>query len=125
LATIASSNPNGASVRHSYYDLNRLSVVTNNRLNATTTYANDAANNLDKATYPNGVTSIFSFDSLDRVSTLSSQVSSYTYQRGAVGNLTAVSEPSGRSVQWSYGSVNHLTGETIASDPAKKKGSVR
>ena len=50
--------------------------------------------------------STFAYDALNRVSSLSSPVSGYTYQRGPVGNLTAVSEQSGRAVQWSYDGIN-------------------
>ena len=43
VASIASSNPNGASMSYTYDDLNRLSTVVDNRLagNNTTTYSYD------------------------------------------------------------------------------------
>jgi YD repeat-containing protein len=54
VASIQSSNANGANVGYSYDELNRLSTVVDNRLtgNNTTSYAYDPANNLTTATYP-------------------------------------------------------------------------
>ena len=75
-------------------------------------------------TYPNGVQSTFTYDTLNRVTGLSSQVSGYTYQRGPTGNLTSATEPSGRTADWSYDGIYRLTNETIACDPSGKNGSV-
>jgi len=84
VVSIASSNTNGASMSYTYDSLNRLSTVVDNRLSGsnTTTYSYDDASNVGTVTYPNGVQSTFAYDTLNRVSGLSSQVSGYTYQRG-------------------------------------------
>ncbi len=61
VATIASSNTNGASLTYTYDVLNRLSTVTDNRLVAlgstsgVTNYSYDPVGNLSGYTYPNGV----------------------------------------------------------------------
>jgi YD repeat-containing protein len=90
VASIASSNTNGASMSYTYDSLNRLSTAVDNRLSGsnTTTYTYDNASNVGTVTYPNGVQSTFTYDTLNRVSGLSSQPASYAYQRGPTGNLT-------------------------------------
>jgi YD repeat-containing protein len=87
VASIQSSNPNGASVGYTYDGLNRLSSVIDNRLsgNNTTSYAYDPAGNLATATYPNGLQSIFNYDSLNRLTAVATPVSGYTYQLGPPG----------------------------------------
>ena len=56
VASIASSNVNGASMSYTYDTLDRLSTVVDNRLSAsqnTTTYNPRRCNSLATATYPN------------------------------------------------------------------------
>jgi RHS repeat-associated protein len=65
------------------------------------------------------VQSTFTYDTLNRVTGLSSGPASYTYQRGPTGNLTSDTESSGRTVNWTYDGIYRLTNETISSDPAK------
>jgi YD repeat-containing protein len=131
VASIQSSNANGASVSYGYDDLNRLSTVVDNRLpgNNTTTYAYDPANNLTTATYPNGLQSAMSYDALNRITGLAAsssvaEVSGYRYQRSATGNLTSASELNGRTINWSYDGIYRLTNEVIASDPHNVDGSI-
>ena len=59
---------NGASMSYTYDDLDRLSTVVDNRLsvNNTTTYSYDSASNVATVTYPNGVQSTFTYDTLNR-----------------------------------------------------------
>jgi YD repeat-containing protein len=125
--TITSSNQNGISVSFTYDGLGRLSTVEDSRLpgNQTTTYTYDAASNLATAVYPNqSQPSSFTFDTLNRLTGLSTPVSSYTYQLGAVGNRTSVTEGTGRTANWTYDKIYRLTNETIGADPANKDGSV-
>jgi RHS repeat-associated protein len=126
VASIASLNSNGASVSYTYDDLDRLSTVTDNRLSGpnTTTYSYDSANNVATVNYPNGVQSTFSYDTQNRVTGLTSQVSGYTYHRGATGNLTSATESTGRTVSWSYDGIYRLTNETISLAPSGHNGSV-
>jgi RHS repeat-associated protein len=126
VASLESSNTNGASVSYTYDDLNRLSTVVDNRLtgNQTTTYSYDSASNLATVTYPNGIQATFTFDQLNRVSQLVTPVAGYTYQRDPTGNKTSVVELNGRTSNWTYDGINQLTNETIASAPSGKNGSV-
>jgi RHS repeat-associated protein len=126
IESISSSNANGASMSYTYDNLDRLSTVVDNRLsgNNTTTYNYDNASNVATVTYPNGVQSTFAYDTLNRVTGLSSQPVSYTYQRGPTGNLSSVAESSGRAVNWSYDGIYRLTNETINLAPSGHNGSV-
>jgi RHS repeat-associated protein len=126
VASIASSNTNGASMSYTYDDLNRLTAVVDGNLNGsgTTAYTYDNASNVATVTYPNGVQSTFTYDTLNRVSGLSSQPASYTYQRGPTGNLTGATESNGRTESWSYDGIYRLTNETISLAPSGKNGSV-
>jgi RHS repeat-associated protein len=126
VASIQSSNANGASVAYTYDDLNRLSTVADNRLagNNTTSYAYDPASNLSTATYPNGVQSVMTYDALNRITGLATQNSGYIYQRGPTGNLTSATELNGRTVNWSFDAIYRLTNEAITSDPNQVNGSV-
>jgi YD repeat-containing protein len=86
------------------------------------TYAN--ASNVGKVTYPNGVKAQFAYDMLNRVSSLNSQASSYTYQRGPTGNLISSTESSGRTENWTYDGIYRLTGESIGLAPSGHNGSI-
>jgi RHS repeat-associated protein len=127
VATIASSNTNGASVSYTYDDLDRLSTVVDNRLPSgqnTTTYAYDPASNLATATLPNGLQSTYTYDSLNRVTSMATPVSSYSYQLDATGKRTQAVELTGRALNWTYDGIYRLTNETIASAPSGKNGAV-
>jgi RHS repeat-associated protein len=123
VASITSSNTNGASMAYTYDDLNRLGTVVDSRL-GTTTYAYDPANNVTTATYPNSFQTIYTYDELNRITAQASQVSGYTYQLGPTGNRTSASEYSGRQVTWSYDGIYRLTNETITNAPNNKNGTV-
>jgi RHS repeat-associated protein len=126
VASMTSSNSNGASVSYTYDDVGRLSTVVDNRLtgNNTTTYTYDPASNLATATYPNGLQSTFTYDELNRLTALSAPTASYSYQLGATGNRTQATESTGRTVNWTYDGIYRLTNEAITSDPADKDGSI-
>ena len=126
VASIASSNTNGASMSYTYDSLNRLSTVVDNRLSGsnTTTYTYDNASNIALVTDPNGVQSSVTYDTLNRISGLNSQPASYTYQRGPTGNLIGATESNGRTESWSYDGIYRLTNETISLAPSGKNGSV-
>jgi RHS repeat-associated protein len=126
VASITSSNANGASASYTYDELNRLSTVTDNRLSGqnTTTYAYDTANNVVTVTYPNGVQSTLNYDTLNRLTSLVTPTTGYLYQLGPTGNRTNVTENTGRSINWSYDGIYRLTNESISNDPSKVNGSV-
>ncbi len=111
--------------------LNRLQSVMDNNLPSganTTTYTYDAASNLVTVAYPNHVTSTLSYDTLNRVTDLtvqgSSQSGNYHYTLNPTGTRSNASEPSGRSMTWSYDGIYRLTNEAISSDPNGPNGSV-
>jgi RHS repeat-associated protein len=126
VASVTSSNANGVWLSYTYDNVGRLSTVVDNRLsgNTTTTYTYDPASNLATATYPNGLQSTFTYDQLDRLTKLSTPVSSYTYQLGPVGNHLSATEGTGRTLNWTYDGVYRLTNETISADPARANGTV-
>ena len=72
METITSSNATGVSVAYTYDGLNRLSTVVDNRLQGsnTTAYTYDNASNVATVKYPNGLTSTFTYDPLNRLAGL-------------------------------------------------------
>ena len=127
VASTVSSNTNGVSVSYAYDDVGRLGTVVDNRLPSgsnTTIYTYDPASNLATAAYPNGLHSTFTYDQLDRLTALSTPVSSYTYQLGPTGNRTSATEGTGRTQTWTYDGIYRLTNEAIGSAPSGKNGSI-
>jgi RHS repeat-associated protein len=72
--------------------------------------------------YPNGVSSSFTYDSLNRVTQAGlnkgSALATYNYTLGATGNRQAAVESSGRMVNWNYDGIYRLTQETISGGTA-------
>ena len=100
VASMSSSNANGVSVSYAYDAAGRLSTVTDNRLPAgqnSTAYTYDANSNVATATYPNGLQSVFAYDSLDRLTALATPVSGYAYQLNTLGLRTGSTELTGRT----------------------------
>ena len=126
LESMSSNHTHGVSATYGYDDLNRLTSVVDDNLSGsnTTSYTYDNANNVGTVTYPNNVQMQFTYDTLNRVATATSQVSGYTYQRGATGNLTNAVEFGGQTVNWTYDGIYRLTNESIASAPSGNDGAV-
>lgn len=122
LASMQSAD-GAVNVSYIWNSLNLLQQVADSRL-GTTSYQYDPANNLSTMTYPNQVQSTFTYDKLDRVTSLASGSSVYAYLRGLTGNLTSSLESSNRSTTWSFDGIYRLTGETISNDPARNNGSI-
>jgi YD repeat-containing protein len=82
LASIAPNHANGVSMSYAFDNVNRLSTVTDKRLTDSnvTTYTYDSASNVAMVRYPNGVQSTFTYDALNRETSLSSSPASYTRQ---------------------------------------------
>jgi RHS repeat-associated protein len=125
VASVSSNHVNGVSVSYAHDELNRLSTVTDGRLqgNQVTTYAFDPANNVTTVSYANGAQSAMTYDALNRLTGLATQSTGYLYQRGPTGNLTGATELSGRALSWNYDGIYRLTNETISSDPSHNNGS--
>ncbi|MGO9316973.1 MAG: RHS repeat-associated core domain-containing protein [Terracidiphilus sp.] len=125
LASISSNHVNGILVQFAYDELNRLTSVVDNRLqgNQTTTYTYDPASNVATVTAPNGLQTTLNYDSLNRITSLSTPISSYTYTLGATGNKIGAVEGNGRTLTWNYDGIYRLTNETITSDSSNNNGS--
>ena len=121
METITSHNANGASVAYAYDDINRLSTVVDNNLPGqnTTSYTYDNASNIAMVATPNGLQSKFTYDTLNRLTAMSTSVASYNHTLGLTGNRTQAIESNGRTVNWSYDNIYRLTSETIAGDPLR------
>jgi RHS repeat-associated protein len=126
LVSTRSSDVHGVSIDYTFDDLNRLATVKDNNVVALnggiTSYSYDPVGNLLKYSYPNQVSSSYTYNSLNRLTHLTvgnavSGLAGYAYTLGAAGNRTAVTELSGRTTSYSYDDLYRLTGETIASDP--------
>ena len=127
LKTVLSSNEGGVSVTYAYDDLNRLQSA--NDSSGATTYTYDDVGNLKSYAYPNGVSHIYTYNALNRLTDLAVSCgtadpgcgpsgqnvsATYHYQLGAAGNRLSVSELSGRSATYGYDDLYRLTSETIA-----------
>jgi YD repeat-containing protein len=110
VASMASnSDPvHSASVAYTYDNLNRLAAVVDNRLPVgqnSTQYSYDPASNLATVTYPNGLSSNFTYGDFNRLKA----TNGYTYQLDPAGNRQSATEPDGRSLSWSYDGIYRLT----------------
>src|SRR2546423_12648370 len=84
-------------------------------------------------TYPNGVSTSYSYNPLNRLTNMQSTcgtaapgcgsagtpIASYTYTLGAAGNRLSVGELSGRTVNYSYDDLYRVTREAIAGASAQ------
>jgi RHS repeat-associated protein len=79
----------------------------------------DPNGNRDSLTYPNGTTTSYSYDVLNRLSGLETtgpfgRVQSYAYTLGPSGNRTQILEADGTVKQYGYDRLYRLTGESVA-----------
>ncbi|HEV3317830.1 MAG TPA: hypothetical protein VG488_12705 [Candidatus Angelobacter sp.] len=121
----------GASMSYTYDADNRLASVTD--AVGTTNYSYDAVGNLSGITLPNGVSTSYAYNLLNRLTNLQStcgtaapgcgpagtSIASYTYTLGAAGNRLSVVELSGRTVNYGYDDLYRLTSEAIAGASAQ------
>jgi RHS repeat-associated protein len=125
MLSLASSNAGGASMAYSYDALNRLGSVTD--ASGATTYSYDAVGNLGGFAYPNGVSTSYNYNTLNRLTQMQSTcatgtgcgtpgaaISRYAYTLGAAGNRLSVAELGGRTVNYAYDDLYRLTSETIS-----------
>ncbi len=104
--------------RQSYaYDaLNRLVSVTDPR-NQTTTFVYDAVGLRTRRNLPNGVTTTYSHDLLNRLQGIEHRrdgqpLASFSYTLDAVGRRLGMTEADGSSLQWRYDDADRLVEET-------------
>jgi RHS repeat-associated protein len=83
----------------------------------------DPASNVATVATPNQLTANFTYDVLNRLTAMTTPVSSYTYTQGPTGIKTGVSEGNGRTISWNYDGIYRLTNETISNDPNQNNGS--
>jgi YD repeat-containing protein len=121
--TLRSSHVNGVSVDYSYDNLNRLGTVLDNRLSAganTTTYTYDPNSDLQSTTLPNGVLTMATYNTLDRLTRLTTTTGATTLADfnytllGAAGERKRVVELGGRQVDYGYDNTYRLLSETIS-----------
>ena len=115
--TAASDTPNGYAVSYDYDLLNRLKTVTDH--GQATAYHYDQGGRLNDYSYPNGLSTVMTYDSLNRVQNVAlaagtTALGSYAYNFYPTGNRSSVTELSGRTASWQYDNLWRLTNETIA-----------
>jgi len=104
-----------------YTARNRLASVTDTT--GTTSYRYDEIGRQSSISYPNGVTTDYSYDSRNRITNIihkdSSEaiLQSFTYTLDDVGNRVQIIEKSGRTTNYEYNSVTQLTKEIVSNDP--------
>jgi RHS repeat-associated protein len=116
-----SVNTASGTILYAHDALNRLAQVTDPD-GGMTAYAYDPAGNRESITYPNGMSTEYRYDSLNRLIGLQNKrsdatvVSGYTYTLSPSGNRNRVVEESGRVVEYTYDAVYRLIQENIT-DP--------
>ena len=107
-------------VNYTYDAVNRLSTVTD--VDGTTTYVYDKAGNRVMQTNSNGTVATYSYNLLNRLTSLihtnssNNIIASYQYTLGANGNRQRIEEATGRVVDYTYDNLYRLISETIT-DP--------
>jgi RHS repeat-associated protein len=110
------SSPAGV-IRYGYDAVNRLISVTD-LSGGVTTYTYDVAGHLVQRVLPNGVITKQTFDSRDRLLSISHQLGtaapfeSFRYALGPSGNRLSVLEADGSTTNWTYDDVYRLIRET-------------
>ncbi len=125
LTNLASTTADGTSISYQYDALNRLTNVIDARLSGSqnTGYRFDLLGNLQRLSYPNGVTNLYQYDALNRLTNLTWKYNGnaradFTYKLGSSGNRTNLTEaivaaPNiSRTYTWQYDALYRLTNET-------------
>jgi RHS repeat-associated protein len=122
LASMVSSNLNGLSVSYTYDAVNGLETVADGSITpGTTTYTYDVNGNVTNYVMPNGVRSAYTYDTLNRPTSLTisktATLASETNTFDPTGRQLSQIELSGRTINYSYDALYRLTGETVMGDP--------
>jgi RHS repeat-associated protein len=121
--TVRSSNANGTSVDYAWDAANQLASVTDNRAGGMTVAAYTPTGRPATLTQPNGVAASYSYDNLDRVTSLawhqgaSPNLASWAYTHNMRGQRTGVTDATSRHVAYGYDANARLISETISDDP--------
>ncbi|WP_345798885.1 RHS repeat domain-containing protein [Aliiglaciecola sp. CAU 1673] len=105
--TTTYANGDSRTELYTYDSLNRLIAVTDHQ-SQTTRFDYDAGGNQTHIHYPNGLVAEYNYDSLNRVTDVSTRdadgnlLSRYAYNLDATGRRTGLTELDGRSSEWSY-----------------------
>lgn len=127
VASIRSSNLDGASFDYAYDDLGRLERVVDNQLSpGTTQYTYDDVGNLKTDIRPNGVKAEYTYSPVNGLVNLNldkagSAFANYAYTLDRNGRRLSVTELGGRSFNYSYDETYKLTREVMAGDPNPAK----
>ncbi|HEY0367410.1 MAG TPA: RHS repeat-associated core domain-containing protein, partial [Pyrinomonadaceae bacterium] len=130
LASMVSSNTNGASVSYTYDAVNGLQTVIDAAISpGTSTYTYNPTGNVTELLMANGVKSAYTYDKLNRptgmtISKTTTTLASETNTFDPTGRQLSQLELSGRTVNYTYDSLYRLTSETISSDPSAINGSL-
>jgi len=116
--SVQSDNANGVRVSYEYDDLDQLSAVIDPHVGRCT-YSYDAVGNYRTHALANGLTTVYGYDALHRVTAMAvtnttGLVAGYDYSLDASGQRTVVSEVGGRTLGYGYDALQRLTNETIA-----------
>jgi YD repeat-containing protein len=129
LTRIQSNHAGGAAMDYSYDARNRLATVTDAE-GRVTTYSYDAVGNLAGFLYPNGVQTTYTYNPLNRLTNVTGARGATTlaelhlHPRAVRQPRTAVTEASGRRVDYTYDDLYRLRSETISADPAGPNGAI-
>lgn len=114
---VVNHGDSSAITHYSYDELNRLATVTDG--SGTTSYGYDAVGNRTSVSYPNGTSTIYHYDRLNRLTQLQTcngrgaLVEQYDYTLHPTGRRTQIDELDGRSSAYSYDNLYRLTQEVI------------
>jgi len=102
---------------YSYDDASRLDLVTD-PANRVYDLGHDATGNRSSLQHPNGTATAYTYDSLNRLTNLTTTgplgtVQSYAFTLGPAGNRTRIDEADGTVREFSYDALYRLTGETV------------
>ena len=130
LASMRSSNGAGVSIDYTYDAVNRLDSVVDTRLaDGTTSYTYDGVHNVLSTTAANGVQSVYTYNSMDRMLQMTHSkgggtLGSYTHTFDPTGRRLSITENTGRVTAYTYDSLYRLKSETVSGDPASGNGAV-
>lgn len=125
--TLRSDDPAGISVDYTRDAADQLVRVADRGLATQLTY--DNTGKLTALQFPNGVSTALHYNSLQRVTSMSTLrgpqlLASYAYAFQPTGVRSSQTEGSGRAVQWTHDALSRLTGESITGDPSGINGSI-